>query len=476
MTVLHESIEVARTPEEAFAYIADFTTTAEWDSTARSATKLTQGAVDLGTRFQVVCAIAGGSIDLEYVVTRLEQDRRIDLSGSCRWFDIEDSIRFEPTEEGTRIDYRAEFKFPAALKLLARGFERGLQRMGRASMRGMREALEKNYPVAGEGRKQARRLLLSELSRFTRLGYSRGQRNRHPMSAYIGDKHVLITGASSGIGYAAALELARRGAGLTLVMRDRARAAKVVQEIVEATGNQDVHCEIADLALLAQVDGLVRRLRQRGRPIDVLVNNAGALFNDYGETEEGLERSLALLLLSPWRLTLGLKPLLLQAPAPRVINVVSGGMYSQKLDVARLHAGHDNFSGAVAYARAKRALSVVTEQWGREWAGEGIVVNAMHPGWADTPGVESSLPRFHTLMRPLLRSPEEGADTIVWLAVAREAGKVSGKLFLDREIKATHLLPRTQDSPDQRRALRDFLADYAPPPRHTQPTRRKRAA
>ena len=85
---------------------------------------------------------------------------------------------------------------------------------------------------------------------------------------------------------------------------------------------------------------------------------------------------------------------------------------------------------------------ILTEEWAVEkWRGDGIVVNAMHPGWADTPGVESALPAFYRSTRAALRSPEEGADTIVWLAAATEAGKVSGKLWLDRQQHPSHDVP-----------------------------------
>jgi NAD(P)-dependent dehydrogenase (short-subunit alcohol dehydrogenase family) len=100
---------------------------------------------------------------------------------------------------------------------------------------------------------------------------------------------------------------------------------------------------------------------------------------------------------------------------------------------------------------------VLTEEWAREWAEDGIVVNAMHPGWADTPGVQAALPEFRSVMRTVLRSAEEGADTIVWLAVATEAGEVSGKLFMDREARSTHMLRRTRESAAERRKLLKFL-------------------
>ena len=114
----------------------------------------------------------------------------------------------------------------------------------------------------------------------------------------------------------------------------------------------------------------------------------------------------------------------------------------------------------MAYARCKRALMIKTEQWAEDWAANGIVVNAMHPGWADTPGVESALPEFHKLTRFFLRTPEEGADTINWLAVASEAGEVTGKLFLDREPRTTHLTESTRESAEAREQLREILANW----------------
>ena len=461
MTILQEQIDVSRPVHEVFTYVADFTTTREWDSTATAAEKLTPGPVDVGTRFAVTCAAPVGSIKLVYEVTRLETDRGITLRGSSRFFTIEDRITFTPTGTRTRIDYRAEFFFPSILKRLAKTFESGLQRMGRRSMEGLRQALEDDYPPPEEGvaSRIADRMVLPGLARFTRLGYLQGRRTWHPMSAYIGNRHIVITGASAGLGYASAMELARRGARMTLVMRDPAKAERVVEAITTETGNTRLHVELADLSLLTEVDDLVRRVQQRGDDIDVLINNAGALFNTRGETAEGIEQSLALLLLSPHRLTEGLKSLLDKAEQPRVVNVVSGGMYSQKLDLpALLGEKEERYSGPVAYARAKRALMVVTEDWAQAWKDDGVVVNAMHPGWADTPGVQSALPGFRSLTRHVLRTPQQGADTIVWLAAATEAGKMSGRLFLDRQPHTTHMLRSTRETGASREALLDYLA------------------
>ena len=231
----------------------------------------------------------------------------------------------------------------------------------------------------------------------------------------------------------------------------------MARDLKRRFGNPGVHVEIADLSLLADVRALVARLLQKGRPIDVLVNNAGALINPRQETAEGLEKSFALLLAGPYVLTEGLRPLLQQSAAARgvarVVNVLSGGVYTQKVDVDDLQGERGDYSGSVAYARAKRGLLIVTAEWARRWAKDGIVVNAMHPGWADTPGVVSALPAFHRVTEKVLRSPEEGADTIVWLASATEAGRVSGAFWLDRRPHLKHVLPGTRETAAERRKL-----------------------
>lgn len=465
MIVLHEKIDVPRPVREAFDYVKDFRTAAEWDATAVAAEKLSNGPVKVGTRFSVTCEMPVGSVELLYTVTHLEPDRSIELHGTCRLFEVNDVIHFSETATGAHIDYRASFNFKIPLGPALGPLRKGMEKMGYASVQGMKRALEDNYPAPTISTSNARadRWVLPGMARFSRRGYKLGQRHWNPMSAWMGDKHAVITGASSGLGLATARSLAERGATLTLVIRNEDKATALVNELQRETGNTAIFVEIADLSLMEEVQRLTERLLRKGRPIDVLVNNAGALFNPRGETAEGIEQSFALLLLSPYRLTEGLRPLLAAAPQGRVINVVSGGMYSQPLQVHKLVAREEGYSGSVAYARCKRALMVLTEQWAQDWAEDGIVVNAMHPGWADTPGVESALPGFHRLTRRILRSPEEGADTIIWLAVATEAGKITGHLFLDREPRTTHLLDKTRDDPAEREALQPFLSEFRAP-------------
>ena len=145
-----------------------------------------------------------------------------------------------------------------------------------------------------------------------------------------------------------------------------------------------------------------------------------------------------------------------------MLTVSSGGMYSQRFELDRLDAPPENFDGVAAYARAKRAQVVLNREWASRVDPHEVVFHAMHPGWADTPGVRSSLPGFFRLTRPILRTPLQGIDTLVWLAQAPEVGQTSGRLWLDRRSRSEHKLPWTQ-SPDpdrDRRQLWDWCTGH----------------
>ena len=473
--VLDETIEVERPLHEVFAYVSDFARIEEWDPAVARATRLSEGGPGVGAEYRIDMK-AGFS--LHYRVVEFEQDRRMLMTVDSRLFTAREEILFERAGDGSRVRYIARFDFPAALATLNRLFPAAMERVGKSAVGGLKAALEDDFepPKASALTAMADRLVLPGIWRFTRFGYCASRRNWKPVSAYLGDRHMLVTGATSGIGEAAARQLATLGARLTLVARDEDKAADLVAELQERTGNRGIGYEIADLSLMADVHALCDRLLAAGEPLDALINNAGALFNPRQETAEGLEKSFALLLLSPYILTERLHPLLTRAVSPRVVNVLSGGMYTQKIRVRDLQSERGSYSGSAAYARAKRGLMILTEAWAERWAADGIAVNAMHPGWADTPGVEESLPEFHRLTKYVLRNPEEGADTAVWLASATEAGEVSGQFWLDREQHPSHLSPRTVESPEERVQLLERLAQFM---EETQPAlggKRRRAA
>jgi dehydrogenase/reductase SDR family protein 12 len=144
-------------------------------------------------------------------------------------------------------------------------------------------------------------------------------------------------------------------------------------------------------------------------------------------------------------------------PGSRIINVSSGGMYGQALgdDLQNEHG----YKGVTAYARTKRAEVVLTEQWAQRLSTP--VVHAMHPGWAATPGIQTSMATFSRLVKPILRTPQQGADTIVWLGGSQVPLATSGLFWHDRRPRPTHLLPRTRETAEQRARLWELCASLA---------------
>jgi NAD(P)-dependent dehydrogenase (short-subunit alcohol dehydrogenase family) len=460
---LDETIEVRRPLHEVFAYISEFSRIEEWDPAVARAVRTTEGPLGVGSQFRVDMK-AGFS--LRYTVVEWEADRRLLMTVDSKPFTAREEIFFKRTVDGTRVRYSATFDFIAPLARLAKAFPGVMDRVGRSAMAGMKRALEDRFdpPRAAWGTVLGDKLIVPGMLSFTRFGYRSARRHWNPVSAYLRDRHIVITGATSGLGLATAEALAARGAELTLVARDASKARRVARDLGRRFGNRRIHVEVAELSIIEEVRALAARLLKKGKAIDVLVNNAGALINPREETAEGLEKSFALLLLSPYLLSSQVHPLLKKAAShhgvARVVNVLSGGMYTQKIHVDDLQSRTGSYSGSVAYARAKRGLMIVTEEWASRWAKDGIVVNAMHPGWADTPGVVVALPAFHRVTKRVLRTPGEGADTIVWLAAATEAGKVSGEFWLDRRPHAKHVLSGTRETPAERRKLLKALAAF----------------
>jgi NAD(P)-dependent dehydrogenase (short-subunit alcohol dehydrogenase family) len=264
-------------------------------------------------------------------------------------------------------------------------------------------------------------------------------------------RRCLVTGANSGIGFETALALADLGADVVLLCRSAERGDEARARIREQTGSSRVFLEALDVSDLASVRAAGERLA--ASPVDVLVHNAGVLPDERVETRDGIELTLATHVVGPFLLTRLLQGRLADSPDGRVIWVSSGGMYTRRLALDDPNWESRPYDGVTAYAETKRAQVVLSELWAEELARTAVVVNAMHPGWADTPAVRSSLPRFHRLTRSILRAPAEGADTVVWLAACPRARDWSGRFFFDREPRRTHLLPFTKESPADRRAL-----------------------
>ncbi len=294
---------------------------------------------------------------------------------------------------------------------------------------------------------------LSVVGSYGRGGYRRRSLDFEPNDLLVdlsGQRHV-ITGATSGIGLATARALSARGATVVLIGRDRDKLARAHDEVP----NSEI--EAADLSDLDQVHDLVNRLNSspQSSRITTLIHNAGFIVADRKHTPQGHESAFATHVLAPFILTHRLIPILAADPAGgRVLWVSSGGMYTQHLDLAKAQALTGPYDGVKAYAQHKRAQLLLSDAFERLFRNDHptLTSNAMHPGWVDTPGVSSGIPTFHRRMQRFLRTPDEGADTLVWLA-AKTPSPPGGRFYLDRLPRKTEVVPGTHHTDADREAL-----------------------
>ncbi len=301
---------------------------------------------------------------------------------------------------------------------------------------------------------------------FTKIGYQVRSRldEWKPLDQYdLTGKTVVVTGATSGLGRNACESFARNGANVVMIGRDVDKTTRVRDQMVDATGSDIVDFGLADMGDPGQVRRLAESLADRLH-IDVLIHNAGALAGSRTVTNDGFESTVASQVLGPFLLTSLLLPQLRAAPIGRVLTMSSGGMYAATLTVSGLQMSDTDYRGSEQYARAKRAQVTLNEMWANRIPASDVVFHAVHPGWADTPGVEAALPRFRQIMRPLLRTPLQGADTMIWLASDNDVPlRCSGGFWLDRRRRSIHKLPATRrsDTVQRRAALWDWCVEHS---------------
>lgn len=286
---------------------------------------------------------------------------------------------------------------------------------------------------------------------YTRLGYlaratAWSGAQSDPTAGALRGRVVLVTGGSAGLGLATATGLARLGATVHLVVRDVPRGEAARARVRAAVPGAEVGVQRCDLSDLADVRRAAPGLAATAP--DVLIHNAGVLPAARSVTADGHELALATHVLGPFLLTALLADAL-AATRGRVLFVSSGGMYAQPLTWAEPVP----YNGTTAYARTKRMQVVLAGRWAEELRDRRVDVHAVHPGWADTPGLADSLPRFGAALRPLLRTPEQGADTTVWLAAASAAVCGTGRFWHDRRPRPEHYLRRTRESAAERAQL-----------------------
>ena len=273
-------------------------------------------------------------------------------------------------------------------------------------------------------------------------------------------KICIITGSNSGIGKETAIGLAKMGATIIMVVRDQERGEKARKEIVKQTGNDSVDLMICDLSSMSSIRHLAEEFKKKYDRLDVLINNAGAVFSKREVTSEGFERTLAVNYLGPFLLTRELMDLLKSGAPSRIINVSSGLAKDGKVDLDDLQS-EMSYPRMKAYSRrhapvydnAKLMVMMFTYELARRLKGSGVTVNVLMPGFTATNLGKSSGSLTSSIMfkmvRPMQQSAKKGAETSIYLASSNEVKNLTGKCFAKK--KETKTCPASYDEELQKR-------------------------
>uniref|UniRef100_A0A8C1N5R4 Flj13639 n=1 Tax=Cyprinus carpio TaxID=7962 RepID=A0A8C1N5R4_CYPCA len=272
---------------------------------------------------------------------------------------------------------------------------------------------------------------LKGLTEFTKGAYLSESKNfvEKDLETSVAGRSFMITGANSGIGKATAMAIAKKAGTIHMVCRNKDKAEEARAEIVKESGNKEIYVHILDLTETKKVWEFAESFKKKYKTLNVLINNAGCMMTKREENDEGLEKSFA---------SNSLGKQANKQTNKTMITVSSGGMLVQKLRTGNLQSQRGRYDGTMVYAQNKRQQVVMTEQFAK--AHPNIHFSVMHPGWVDTPTIANAMPDFHSSMKERLRTPEQGADTVVWLAVSEAAVKnPSGRFFQDRQMVSAHL-------------------------------------
>lgn len=246
------------------------------------------------------------------------------------------------------------------------------------------------------------------------------------------NKTVLITGGNAGIGKYTAIGIAKKGHKVIIVSRDATKGAAAVKEIINESKNDDVHFLQADLASFGSVRQLATDFIQKFQSLDILINNAGAFFSTYEETEDGFERQWQINHLSGFLLTHLLLDIIKKSPQGRIINVSSKGHYKGFLFFKDLNRSK-NYNGLAAYAQSKLANVVFTKMLSEKLNGTHVTVNALHPGVVKTSIGDKNNSSWIGLAwkvgKLFMITEAQGARTSIFLALDQSIANVSGKYF-----------------------------------------------
>ncbi len=249
-------------------------------------------------------------------------------------------------------------------------------------------------------------------------------------------KKILITGATSGIGKATAKSLAGMGAELILVGRDQEKLQKLQHKMKTKSKNSNIDIFVADLASQKSIANLAIQIKEHYEKLDVLLNNAGAIFQHKEITPDGFEQTFALNHLAYFKLTISLLGLLKKAPSARIISVSSDAHKSAKIDLDDAMFEKNKYSAIKAYCNSKLANVLFTYELARRLEGTNITANALHPGVVSSnfgKNASGAMRLMVGVMQPFMISPKKGAETPIFLASSPEVDGVTGCYFKKKE-------------------------------------------
>eukprot|EP00892_Ulva_mutabilis_P010944 jgi/Ulvmu1/8221/UM041_0030.1 len=250
---------------------------------------------------------------------------------------------------------------------------------------------------------------------------------------------VVVTGANQGLGLGISHALAQRGCTLYMVCRDEDLGKVAVKAVQCASGNKDVNLRICNLASLFAIRTLANEFCSKNIRVYLLIHNAGVMVHSERVSSDGFELSFAVNTLAPFALTMLLRDCLSSGgPKSKVIIVSSAGAYTAPLVVDGMGHPPADVDGTTRYAHDKRRQIAMAERFAVEFAENEIQVYTCHPGWVDTAGLRHSAPGFYKTFQAQLRSVEQGADTVVFLALCPAEHLTNGAFYFDRMPQIKH--------------------------------------
>lgn len=291
---------------------------------------------------------------------------------------------------------------------------------------------------------------------YSRIGYTARKLGWSSETMDFTGQRWLVTGASGGIGAAIAITAAKAGAQVVAVARNPAKLQSLTEGLDSDTAAR-ISLGICDLASVASIDEFLAKLREQGDSFNVVANNVGVLFNELTVTDEGFEATYVTNLLGHFQLTEGLFEAGLLGSEPLILNMASGGLYNVPQTTKLLNVTDaSRYGGKAAYAAHKRGQAALSELWDERLKALGGRSYVMHPGWVRTEGVREALPVFYKIQGAILRTPAEGADTLLWLAAQRppEGGRA---IWFDRAVRPQHVFAHTHTAQCTDQELYDYV-------------------